>query len=191
MKKIICLIISFLLISCAEIQHYETVSVPLNIPQTTSLGSELYRISRTRDLPNVFGKADIYGGKVNEGYSELRFMGLTDSGSIIFQLTDIDIESNETVFTRYGRSTSTVNSNTTANISVYGNTAYGSAKTNTTISHYDKPEAIITQLPLNTVRFEFDPNEKLLELDGISVEIIEVKKYSIKYMLHKKIYNLF
>lgn len=185
MKKIIFLITSFILMGCAEIKHYESFSVPLDTPQSASLGTELYRISKTRDLPNVFGKADIYGGKVNEGYSELRFMGVAESGSIIFQLTDIDIESNETVFTRYGVSTSIVSSNTTAISSVYGNAAYVSAKTNETISNYERPEAAITQLPTNTVQFIFDPNERKLEINGVVVEIIEVKDYSIKYVLHK------
>lgn len=185
MKYIVCLMMVFCVVSCAEIQQYKDVSKPSNSPQTAALGSELYRISKTRDLPNVFGKADIYGGKVNEGYSELRFMGVTEDGGIIFQLTNVDIESNETVFTRYGRSTSTVNSSTSANASVYGNTAYGTAQTNTTVSHYEKPEASITQLPPNTIQFVFDPSEKLLELDGVTIEVIEVKKYSIRYVLHK------
>lgn len=170
---------------CAQIQHYEQVSKSLSEMHTASIGSELYRISKTRDLPNAFGKADVWGGKVNEGYSELRFMGLTEDGDIIFRLTDIDIESNESVFTRYGISKSTINSNTTANATAYGNSAYGSAQTNTTISHYDKPQATITKLPPNTVEFVFKPQDKSLPLDGITVEIVDVQKYSIKYILHK------
>jgi len=161
------------------------VSKSLETQQTASLGSELYRINKTRDLPNAFGKADVWGGKVNEGYSELRFMGLTNDGKIIFRLTDIDIESNESVVTRYSVSRSTINSNTTANASAYGNTAYGSANTNTTVSHYEKPKATITQLPPNTIEFVFDPNEKMLPLEGITIEILEVKTYSISYVLHK------
>ena len=160
MKQVLVLIFSFLISSCAQIKHYEDVSKSLGTQHTASLGSELYRINKTRDLPNVFGKADIYGGKVNEGYSELRFMGVTPEGGIIFQLTDIDIESNETVFTRYGASRSTVNSNTTANVSAYGNTAYGSAQTNATISHYEKPKATITQLPANTCLLYTSPRPR-------------------------------
>ena len=186
MKKVLVLVFCFVISNCAQIQRYEDVSKSLGTQQTVSLGSELYRINKTRDLPNVFGKADIYGGKVNEGYSELRFMGVTPEGNIIFQLTDIDIESNETVFTRYGASRSTINSNTAANASVYGNTAYGSAQTNATMSHYEKPEATITQLSPNTVQFVFDPADKQIKLEGISVEIIEVNKYSVTYFLHKK-----
>ena len=185
MKLLSILVLSFILLGCSQIQHYEHISKPVAQPQIASVGNELYRIKKTRDLPNVFGKADVWGGKINEGYSELRFMGLTSEGGIIFRLTDIDIESNENVFTRYGASHSTVSSNTTANATAYGNSAYGNAHTNTTISHYKKPEATITKLPPNTVEFVFDPAEKNLALEGITIEIIEVKKYSISYVLHK------
>lgn len=170
---------------CAEIKQHEQVSKSLDLLQTTSIGSELYLISKTRDLPNAFGKADVWGGKVNEGYSELRFIGLTNDGEIIFQFTDIDIQSNENVFTRYGVSRSVATTNTTANASVYGNTASGSAQSNTVISHYEKPKATVTQLPANTVQFLFKPSDKILNLEGISIEIVNVNSYSIQYILSK------
>ena len=185
MKILTIIILTFLVWGCSQIQRYENVSKPLDVQQTTVLGSELYRINKTRDLPNAFGKADLWGGKVNEGYSELRFMGLTQDGKIIFRLTDIDIESNESVFTRYGSSHSTLNSNTAANTAAYGNTAYGSAQTNTTIYYHEKPKATITNLPANSIEFIFDPSEKTLQLDGVTIEIYEVKAYSISYVLHK------
>src|SRR5688572_8281596 len=111
MKRLIIILLGFIAFGCAPIKHYEHVSKSVGIAQTAALGAELYRINKTRDLPNAFGAADIWGGKVNEGYSELRFMGLTPEGGVIFRFTDIDIESNESVFTRYGVSRSTVNSN--------------------------------------------------------------------------------
>lgn len=185
MRILSIVILSFLVWGCSPIQRYENVSKPIDAIQTASLGSELYRINKTRDLPDAFGKADVWGGKVNEGYAELRFMGLTPDGKIIFRLTDIDIESNESVFTRYGTNRTTVNSKTTANATAHGNTAYGTARTNTTISHYEKPNATITQRPPNTIEFVFDPSDKILPLDGITVEVEDVKEYSISYVLHK------
>lgn len=156
-----------------------------NISHTVSIGNELYRIQKQRDLPNVFGKADIYGGKVEEGFTELRFMGIADDGKIIFRLTDIDIQSNETVFTRYGASRTTINSNSSANVSVYGNSAIGSGNTNTLITKQEKPEAQITKLPPNTVDFVFDPKEKYLKLEGVTVEVLDASKYSLSYILHQ------
>lgn len=185
--KIIGFIAFLLLLSaCAQIQHYEHVSKPIGVQLTASIGSELYRIQKERDLPNAFGKADIWGGKVNEGFSELRFMGLTDDGRVVFRLTDIDIVSNETVFTRYGFSHSTINTRTTANASMVGNTAYGTANSNSVVTHYEKPKAQITTLPPGTVEFAFDPKERVLNLESISLEIEQVSEYSISYVLHKR-----
>jgi hypothetical protein len=176
----------FLLSGCgATIKTHESFSTPVGVEKTTSIGNELYRVIKKRDLKNVFGKADIFGGKVSAGYTELRFMGLNPDRSIIFRLTDIDIETNETTMSRYGSSSTTVNSNTTANATVVGNSAYGSANTNTTIRHYDKPQATITQLPPNTVEFLFDPAEKTLKLEGVSIEITKVTNYSISYVLNR------
>ena len=175
-----------LLSACgATIRTHETYSKPAGIEQVASIGSELYRVTKQRDLPNAFGKADIFGGKVNSGYTELRFMGLTPDGKIIFRLTDIDIESNESTMSRYGTSSTTINSNTTANASTYGNSAYGSAYTNATIRHYEKPQASVSQLPPNTVEFVFDPAQKTLKLEGVAIEITKATSYSISYVLRR------
>ncbi|WP_445360970.1 hypothetical protein ACJJIL_00950 [Microbulbifer sp. EKSA005] len=187
MRSFIVAVLAVLLSACgATIQTYESYSEPTGVEKTASIGSELYRVTKTRDLPNAFGKADIFGGKVNSGFSELRFMGITPEGAIIFRLTNVDIESNETTMSRYGSSSTTVYSNTTANATVVGSSAYGSANTNTTIHHYEKPKSTVTQLPPNTVEFLFNPNEKLLKLDGLVVEITKVTSYSISYVLHRQ-----
>ncbi|WP_067866814.1 hypothetical protein [Neptuniibacter marinus] len=186
MKIILVISVLFFLTACgASIQTYESYSKTAGILQTASIGGELYRVNKEKDLPNAFGKADLFGGRLNAGYTELRFMGLTPEGHIIFRLIDIDIESNETTMSRYGTSTTTVNSNTTANASVYGNSAYGTANTRTVISHYEKPSATVTQLPPNTVEFIFNPEDKILELEGVSVEVVKTTDYSISYVLHR------
>ncbi|MEH6348366.1 MAG: hypothetical protein V7785_24945 [Bermanella sp.] len=186
MRIIITISVMFFLTACgATIQTHESYSKPVGVEQSASIGTELYRVKKQRDLPNAFGKADIFGGKVDAGYTELRFMGLTPEGLTIFRLTDIDIESNETTMSRYGSSTTVVKSNTAANASVSNNYAYGTANTNTTISHYEKPKATETQLPLNTVEFVFNPGEKILKLEGVSVEVKQVTQYLITYVLHR------
>lgn len=186
MKFITVGLLALLLTACgASLQTYKTYSTAVEVEQTISIGSELYRITKERDLPNAFGKADIFGGKVNAGYKELRFVGLTEDGKIIFRLTDIDIESNETTMSRYGSSSTTVNSNTTANATVIGDSAYGSANTYSTIQHYEKPQSTVTQLPPNTVEFLFNPDEKHLNLGDVTIEVKQVTNYSISYVLHQ------
>ena len=45
----------------------------------THIGGQVFKIDRSTDLPNAFGKADIFGGKVNRGYTELRYQGTRDN----------------------------------------------------------------------------------------------------------------
>ena len=112
-------------------------------------------------------------------------MGVTPEGQIIFQLTDVDILSNENVFTRYGVSQSVSNSKITLNATTSGNSIYGTANTNTYTTHRSKPDATIIQLPENTIQFLFDPSTKILELEGITVELVAVQDHSLSYVLRK------
>lgn len=66
MKKLICLLaLAILLSGCATIQNYNKLEQPQDKVLTASIGSTIFRMNKSRDLPNVFGKADIYGGKVD------------------------------------------------------------------------------------------------------------------------------
>jgi hypothetical protein len=145
--------------ACGQIQTYESYSVSSEVEETASIGNELYRITKEEDLPNVIGKADIYGGKRIIGFTELRFLGLTPEGHIKFRLSDVDIATNETVMTRYG-----------------GTSSNG--------SHHEKDMATIHQLPPAIVDFTFDPGEGNLELEGVTVEILSTKPHTIRYVLH-------
>ena len=112
-------------------------------------------------------------------------MGLTEDGQVIFRLMDMEVSSNESVFTRYGFAQSHTTTTTTGNASVYGNSAYGSSVSNSSTVHIPKAKARVMALPPNTVEFLFDPREKILKLETITVEIVDVKNYSISYILHE------
>jgi hypothetical protein len=184
MKLPLTILFALLTTACSTIKSHESYTKAMDIEHTVSIGTEIFRIKKTRDLPNAFGNKDIWGGKVNTGYSELRFMGLEDDGLIRFRFTDIDIESNESVFTRYGHATTTVNTKGSARASVYGNQGYATSNSQATINHYDKRKATITQLPANTVEFTFDPKDVFLKLGKTSVEIKGVSQHNIRYILH-------
>lgn len=167
MNKFICLsVATFILASCAEIQRNQTLDRQSGEIYSVSINQPMYKLHKVRDLPNVFGKKDIWGGKINEGFTELRFMGTNKDGLIILHLTDLEIQSNESVFTRYQIPTSTINA---------------TSDTQAVITHNPKPQAIIRQLPSHTVEILFDPDDKLLELGNISIEILEARKMNLTY----------
>lgn len=184
MRFLCILLASAFLLACGEVKQYETVSRPTNETLTANVGSELFRVDKSRDLTNAFGKADVFGGKVSEGYSELRYMGIAEDGQLIFRLTDSDVRSNETTMSRYGRPSATVNTTTTANVQQTGpRSAAGTANSRSTITTTSPPKATIQQLPPNTIEFIFQPSERYIRLDLVTVEVIEATPYSIRYRL--------
>ena len=86
----------------ATIQTYERLSQDTGRELSTHVGGQVLRVQRTSDLPNAFGKADVFGGKVNRGYTELRYQGLAPDGRLIFRVTEVETESTETTMSRYG-----------------------------------------------------------------------------------------
>ena len=137
----------------------------------TYIGGVIFKVDRTKPLPNVFGKPDIFGRKVYAGYTELRYQGLTEDGRILLRLTEAETQSNETTMTRSGQST--VN----GRVDQYGNVSG-------TVTR--PPQGSTVLLPPNTTEFAFDPSkEKELTIAGTQVRFVEFKPQSLKFSLIK------
>lgn len=156
------------------IQTYERLSQDTGRELSTHVGGQILRVQRTQDLPNAFGKADIFGGKVNRGYTELRYQGITADGRLVFRVTEVETESTETTMSRYGGSTSTLNARRVGN-SVYG-----------TVTTYDAPRGSTERLPPNTTEFALDPKRtKEFTIGGIKVVVMSATETSLAYQLVK------
>ena len=158
----------------ATIQTYEQVGQATGLELSTHVGGQVLKIQRTSDLPNAFGKADVFGGKVNRGYTELRYQGLAPDGRIVFRVTEVETESTETTISRYGVSTSTLNAQR------IGNSVYG------TVTSYDAPRGSTERLPPNTTHFAVDASKtKEFTVAGTKVQIINATETSLTYQLAK------
>ena len=173
--RLISLVLVVALAGCgATIQTYERVGQDTGRELSTHVGGQVMKIQRTSDLPNAFGKADVFGGKVSRGYTELRYQGLAPDGRLIFRVTEIETESTETTMSRYGGSTSTLNAQRV------GNNVYG------TVTSYDAPRGSTERLPPNTTQFAIDPSKtKEFTVAGIKVQIIDATETSLTYQLIK------
>lgn len=157
----LCLLVG----GCATIQNFNKLEQSEEKVLTASIGSTIFRINKSGDLPNIYGKADIWGGKVDRGYTELRFKGIKENGNLILQVTDINKSSTETTMDRYKPF-----DQTEVNVSANNTINMGEAST-----------------PDQTV-FEFDPKkEKDLVIGGVRITFIEVTAYSVKYKLNKQV----
>jgi len=192
MKKALQIIsLIFIVSGCATIQEYETLTQDTDVLLSTSVNGVIFKIQKEKDLPNAFGKKDIYGGMVDQGEKVLRFRGLNKQGNLVLRLTDIDIKSNENVFTRYGIARVTPSFPATPVMTqgtmIGGNQAQNQVTTitnNNTVVVTDAPEARIDRLPENVYEFEFDYRQnKILDLGYIRVSFEDVSAYSIRYLL--------
>lgn len=85
----------------SEIQSYASPVQELNKSMLASAGSVLLRINKTSDLPNIYGRADIYGGKVDRGFTEVRLISGDGKTRFTLSITDVERASSETTMERY------------------------------------------------------------------------------------------
>lgn len=156
------------------IQMHERLGQEVGRELSTYVGGQVLKIQRTSDLPNAFGKADVFGGKVNRGFTEVRYQGLSPDGRLVFRVTEVETESTETTMSRYGGSTSTVNAQR------IGNNVYG------TVTSYDAPRGSTEHLPPNTTQFAIDSvKTKEFTVAGTRVVILSATETSLTYQLEK------
>jgi hypothetical protein len=159
------------LVGCGTIETHEQVYQPTTKILQTHIGGSIFKVDRTRSLPNAFGGADIFGRKVNAGYTELRYQGLTDDGKILLRLTEAETYSTETTMSRSGQTT----------LQGYAN---DSGQFHGTITQ--PPQGTTEILPPNTTQFAFDPSkERDLTIAGVRVHFLEFTPYGLTYSLDK------
>jgi hypothetical protein len=62
---------------------------------TASVGDTVLRVSREKNLPNIAGKADIFGRTTPTGVETVQYLGVKD-GRAIFRRRTVDVESGAT-----------------------------------------------------------------------------------------------
>jgi len=179
-KLIIAVLFALLaLAGCANTQTYERIVQPTDSELSTHIGGAVFRVERSSDLPNAFGKADVWGGKVDRGFIELRYQGITPDGRLVFRFTDIETRSNETTMSRYGFRQSTVNATTTVSPTGTSANTFGTV---TTVA----PQGQTQFLGPNTTEFTFDISKtKILVMGEITVRVVEFNAQSLKYVLSR------
>ena len=150
------LIFALGLLGCATVRDHREISHPEGQIHTASVGSTLFRLNKIGDLPNAFGGRDIYGGKVDEGFAEVKLAGIEGS-KVLLNAFDISRNSTETTMDRYG-----VNSNVEVSQSIN----VGNSGNETGI-----------QVVIDTAI------EKVYVLAGVKVTFIEIRASSVDYRI--------
>jgi hypothetical protein len=173
--RLLVLMLGVMLVGCgATIQTHERVIQDTGRALSAYVGGQVLKVARTQDLPNAFGRADLFGGKINRGYTELRYQGLAADGRLIFRVTEVETESSETTMSRYGGSTSTLSAQRVGN------------RTVGILTYHDAPRGSTEQLPPNITEVLIDLNKtKAFSIGGVRVLIINATETSLEYQLAK------
>lgn len=149
------------LIGCSTIQDYRLLSHPTGEVIRASVGSTLFRLDKQSDLPNVYGKADVYGGKVDRGYTEVKLLGIKEKRYVTLLVSDLSLQSTETVMDRYVIPTNSLSNNVNTNVNI---ATSGSGTDGIAVEIDTEEESIYT-------------------VSGVSVEITNIRGSSIDYVL--------
>jgi hypothetical protein len=161
--------------ACAPVEMHEHTAQPVQTLMTAGIGDQVLRIDRSEDLPNAFGRADLFGRKRDAGFTEVRFVGI-ENGKPVFERRDVEIRSNETTMSRSGALIGT----TSASAYSHGNAA--TVQGTTTVFGVADDE--IMAFPAETRQFQVDwPSERSFVAGGQTVDIVEVSDGYVRYRL--------
>ncbi|PWB81403.1 MAG: hypothetical protein C3F08_01995 [Candidatus Methylomirabilota bacterium] len=163
------LVAATFLVGCGSIQEHSKLAMPVDRTLRTGPGGVVFRIERSRDLANIYGRADLWGRKIDTGYEELRYVGLSDDGQVVFRFREQQILSNETTLTQMG-----------------GLAAFGAQGSTAAATAIGPAQAHIQVLPPQEVEFKHDFARKAtLEYAGVRILILGATPSELTYALEK------
>ena len=185
MRRILITAIAVTLAGCSTIEHTTSTKQTTGTNLVAGPGDLLLRVDRERNLENAFGKADIFGRKTKEGFTELRFGGVEPSGEIVLFRKDVQIITNETTMSRTPIATTSGSATTsvTGTANTYGGATQlrGTGTTNYSSTTVLPQKDFHVVVPSDTVAIRLAPGEKRVVLSGFIVEILGASKNSLDY----------
>ena len=96
MKALFAVILALFLCGCSDVQERShIVGGRTGTPLTASVGDTVLRVSREKNLPNIAGKADMFGRTTPTGVETVQYMGVKD-GRAFFKRRTVDVETGAT-----------------------------------------------------------------------------------------------
>lgn len=190
MKQLLILLsLAVLVGGCATIDHTANIEQSINQQTIVGVGDVVLRVNKQRNLENAFGKADIFGRKTNEGFSELRFAGVEKTGEVVLYRKDVQIVTNENTMSRTPLSTTTGSSNSTISGNYLGTGNVGAVNANvrndyasTALSPTSDFHVLV---PSETIPIRLAVGETKIPIEGYVVEIIKAASNSLEYRITK------
>jgi len=157
--------------ACAQVEMHSRVDrTPGNAFAST--GDIVLRVTHTDDLPNLWGRADLYGRTRERGFVEIRYIGVTSAGLPMFRRRDVEIMTNETTLNRSGIGS------TIASVQPAGT---GMIISGTSMS---PGQAAIGALPSDTVEFTLNPSDgHVITVGDHGIEVLDFNAAGVHYRI--------
>ncbi len=188
-QRTISILLVVLLSSCASVKHTSKSKDTIGKSKIAGIGDVVLRVDKYRSLLNAFGKADIFGRKTKEGFSEIVFAGVETDGTVVFYRKDVQIHTNETTMSRTPISSTrraiTTNASGRYNGNSNNGTFTGSAHTNyssTTVSPASDYHVLI---PSETIPIRLSAGESKFPIEGHLIEIIKATRNMVEFRVSK------
>jgi hypothetical protein len=135
-----------------------------------STGDIVLRITRTDDLPNLWGRADLYGRTRERGFEEIRYMGVNSVGLPVFRRRDVEIMTNETTLSRSGIGSTVATAQPAGNGVIMSGISMSPG------------QATMGALPPDTVEFTINPADgRVITVGDHGIEVLEFNAAGIRY----------
>lgn len=155
-------------VGCSQVEERNSLARPTGV-SVSSVGGIVLRVNRREDLPNAFGRADLFGRTRDRGFIEVRYMGVDERGMPVFRRRDVEVFTNETTVTRSPGFSTFSASGTNNSFSASG-------------SSFSPARANVAALPADTIQFAIDMTKnKIVMVEQNGFEIIEFDSSSIRY----------
>jgi len=171
------IVIALMAGGCAQVQQRQQLAEPVGLVMRTPVGGAIATIVKDRDLPNAFGRADIYGRTIDAGYTRIVYRGRGSDGSVLVEQIDVDVKSNASTLTRapviYSRTQPAVASSRESGV------AYGTSRTVSVASPADQ-----VFMPMPSAAQFAVPKQRTLTLPtGQSVEFLSAEPHQLIFRI--------
>jgi hypothetical protein len=190
--RLIALSLVTALTGCTDVQERShIVGGRTGTPLTASVGDTVLRVSREKNLPNIVGKADIFGRATPTGVETVQYLGVKD-GRAFFKTRTVNVETGATTM----NSTPLIIPNTattmhSGSVNVYGPNGYGHGSYSGTSTSVGPPTVIPAHPPAPVVMDEgslllsVDLSQKPAQLSvaGKTLTVLQADNARLVYML--------
>jgi hypothetical protein len=99
------LLLAVLLSGCASVQQQSVVTTPMRQSLVAGIGDTVLRVEGKESLPNIIGRADIFGRTRPTSFTTIEYGGLQGNKAVLLR-SAVVIQSNATTMNATGSTTS-------------------------------------------------------------------------------------